>query len=189
MIPSPCVFIVDDDSPVRDSLALWIGMRGYRARAFATAEEFLDVARPDLRGYTLVDLRFSAMDGLQLQEELGRRAVSLPIVFITGHGDVSSARAALKGGAFDFIEKPLDNDRVLELVAAAMAADAKLGEGIVASDRITDRIARLTPREREVMDHVSSLRDIDPSCRAMSSIVGDRFRHGVIPDHALIAAV
>jgi FixJ family two-component response regulator len=154
MSSPPIAHIVDDDSAVRDSLLLWLGMRGIRCQAYESAESFLDVARPDGRGCVLIDLRLEGIDGLQLQAELVARGITMPVIFVTGHGDVATARDALKAGAFDFIEKPVDNDRLVELVRSAMAQDAEQAERRSQAEAAAGRLQRLTRREREVMEQV-----------------------------------
>jgi RNA polymerase sigma factor (sigma-70 family) len=152
---SMCTYIVDDDSAVRDSIALWLGLRGgNRTRSFESAEAFLKEARPDMQGCALIDLQLGGMNGLELQRKLAEVGVVLPIIFITAHGDVASARAALKAGAFDFLEKPIDNDELARLVDSALRADAERVSRARRSRELHGRLSRLTQREREVMDLV-----------------------------------
>jgi RNA polymerase sigma factor (sigma-70 family) len=152
--PAPAAFIVDDDSAVRDSMALWLGMRGIRCLAYASAESFLEAVRPDWRGCVLIDLQLAGIDGLQLQARLAQLRIRMPVIFVTGHGDVGTARDALKAGALDFIEKPVDNDRLVELVGTAMAKDAAQAQREAHAALLTARLQRLTQREREVMQRV-----------------------------------
>jgi len=154
MSPAPAAHIVDDDSAIRDSLSLWLGMRGIRCLAYASAESFLDVVQADWRGCVLIDLQLEGIDGLQLQARLVERRVTMPVIFVTGHGDVATARDALKAGALDFIEKPVDNDRLVELVGMAMAKDAAQAHRQAQAEQLASRMQRLTQREREVMDQV-----------------------------------
>jgi len=150
----PIVYIVDDDAGVRRSMALWLGFRSLATRDFASAEPFLAAIDANCRGCVIVDLRMEGMDGLQLQQQLSARRIELPLLFLTGHGDVPSVRAALQAGAFDFLEKPIDNDRLVERVAAALALDESRWRAAQDVQRLQERIARLTAREREVMDQV-----------------------------------
>ena len=145
------ITIVDDDEAVRDSLALLLNFRGYRTRAFNSAEACLEAWRPDWRGCLLLDLRMSGMDGLALQQALIQRGSLLPIVFLTGHGDLAHARAALKSGAVDFLEKPYEEADLLKAVNEAMERDTR--ESAVHSyvAEIAARIERLSERERQVM--------------------------------------
>jgi FixJ family two-component response regulator len=145
------ITIVDDDEAVRDSLALLLNFRGYRTRAFNSAEACLEAWRADWRGCLLLDLRMSGMDGLALQQALIQRGSLLPIVFLTGHGDLAHARAALKSGAVDFLEKPYEEADLLKAVNEAMERDTR--ESAVHSyvAEIAARIERLSERERQVM--------------------------------------
>jgi len=150
----PVVTLVDDDEAVRDSLALLLNFRGYRARAFASAEACLQAWRPDWRGCLLLDLRMGGMDGLALQQALTQRGSTLPIVFLTGHGDLAHARAALKSGAVDFLEKPYEEAALLAAVSEAMERDHSQYAAHTHVAEIAARIERLSERERQVMDLV-----------------------------------
>src|SRR6266513_1887647 len=103
------VFLIDDDPGVRDSLTLLLSLKGMRTQPFANAESFIETYRPDWSGCVLTDLRMPGMTGLELQAVLRERQVDVPVVVLTAHGDVATARAALKNGAFDFLEKPIDD--------------------------------------------------------------------------------
>jgi RNA polymerase sigma factor (sigma-70 family) len=153
-MPDTQIHIVDDDEAVRDSLSLLLGFRGWRARAYPSAEALLAEWRPDWRGCLLLDLRLGGMDGLALQAALAARGNRLPIVFLTGHGDVAQARAALKAGAVDFLEKPYTEEALLEAVEEALARDAREHARQSRDAEIEARLARLTERERQVMDLV-----------------------------------
>lgn len=147
----PVVTIVDDDEAVRDSLALLLNFRGYRTRAYDSAEACLEAWRPDWRGCLLLDLRMGGMDGLALQQALLARDSSLPIVFLTGHGDLAHARAALKSGAVDFLEKPYEEADLLAAVSEAMERDTRESAAQTHIAEIAARIERLSDRERQVM--------------------------------------
>jgi RNA polymerase sigma factor (sigma-70 family) len=151
---APATYIVDDDDAIRDSLSMWLGMRGIRCLAYPSAESFLDAVQPDWRGCVLIDLQLEGIDGLGLQARLAERKITMPVIFVTGHGDVGTARDALKAGALDFIEKPVDNDRLVELVGSAMARDAALAQRKARAEQLASRMQRLTQREREVMQRV-----------------------------------
>ncbi len=151
---APAAYIVDDDDAIRDSLALWLGMRGIRCLSYASAEAFLEAVRTDWRGCVLIDLKLEGIDGLQLQSRLAERGVTMPVIFVTGHGDVGAARDALKAGAFDFVEKPVDNERLVDLVRGAMARDAGQAQRQAQAAELAGRLQRLTQREREVMEQV-----------------------------------
>ena len=146
------VFIVDDDVAVRDALALLLGLKGYRTAIFSSAEDFLAAYRKDWRGCLVLDIKMSGMTGLDLQSRLASQNVEMPIVIITGHGDAASARQALKSGAVDFLEKPLDEEQLVAAVASALERDARRRAEKVVGDETSTRLARLTPRERQVMD-------------------------------------
>lgn len=155
MIPTDStVYIVDDDASVRDSLALLLRFKGFRISQFDSAEGFLAAWRPDWRGCVLLDLRLGGMDGLAMQRTLAESGSRLPIVFITGHGDIAQARAALKGGAVDFLEKPLDHEALFEAIDEALRTDMRQREEASRQNVIQARIARLTDRERQVMERV-----------------------------------
>lgn len=153
-MPEALVYIVDDDEGVRDSLALLLNFRGWRSRAFDSAEACLAAWRADWRGCLLLDLRMAGMDGLGLQQTLFERGSRLPVVFLTGHGDIAHARAALKAGAVDFLEKPYTEDALLAAVGEAMQRDASQHAAHEHSAVIQARIARLSERERQVMQLV-----------------------------------
>lgn len=148
------VTLVDDDDAVRDSLALLLNFRGYRTRAFSSAEACLDAWQPDWRGCLLLDLRMSGMDGLALQQALIARGSMLPIVFLTGHGDLAHARLALKSGAVDFLEKPYEEAALLKAVEEAIERDMREYATHSHVAEITARIERLSEREHQVMNLV-----------------------------------
>jgi FixJ family two-component response regulator len=151
MTPSGTVFVVDDDEGVRSSLRILLEAAGHRAQAFASAREFLDRYQADQAGCLVLDVRMPGMDGMALQRELSQRHALLPIIFVTGHGDVPLAVEAMKNGAFDFMQKPFGPAELLERVARALAADAEARADAAQRDDILRRYAALTPREREVM--------------------------------------
>jgi two-component system, LuxR family, response regulator FixJ len=145
--PEPSIFIVDDDAAARDSLALLLSLKGFRTLTFARAEDFLATFREEWCGCILVDVRMPGMDGLTLQRELKLRNIKLPVIVMTAHGDVATARHALRAGAIDYLEKPLDDH------ALGGAIDEALAFRVAA--KVTpekDDLSRLTRREREVMD-------------------------------------
>ena len=148
------VAIVDDDVAVRDSLALLLRLHGFGVQAFASGEQFLDWAGTQFVDCVLLDLRMSAMSGLDVQGALASRGLDYPIIVVTAHGDVATTRAALKAGAFDFIEKPFDDEVLLKAIRAASATSAERRTRSERQTRFSQSLARLTPREREVLDHV-----------------------------------
>lgn len=153
-MPDTTVFIVDDDPSVRDSLGLLLGLRGFRTAIFADAESFLNAYRPDWRGCILLDIRMPGMDGLDLQKHLNALGCGLPVVVMTGHGDVESAREAFKAQAVDFLEKPLDQGRLMAALDDALSKCEATRQDADRHDAFASLLAALTPREREVMDMI-----------------------------------
>jgi RNA polymerase sigma factor (sigma-70 family) len=148
------VFIVDDDPSVRDALSLLLGVRGYRTAMFASGEAFLQTWQASWSGCLLIDIRMSGMDGLSLQQELTARGCRIPVIIMSGHGDVSMARAAFKADAVDFLEKPFDDAKLIAAIDEALGrARADYSERQRRS-RSRDMLDELTPREREVMQLV-----------------------------------
>jgi two-component system, LuxR family, response regulator FixJ len=145
------VFIVDDDEGVRTSLGILLDSVGYQAVPFASARDFLDQYDPDRPGCLLLDIRMPDMNGMELQQELVARAIFLPVIFITGHGDVAMAVEAMKNGAFDFLQKPFGHKELLERIGRALEADATARLALARREELERRHASLTPREREVM--------------------------------------
>ncbi len=152
------VAIVDDDVAVRDSLALLLRLHGFDVQAFASGEQFLDRAGTQFVDCVLLDLRMGGLSGLDVQGALASRGLDYPIVVVTAHGDVATTRAALKAGAFDFIEKPFDDDVLLRVIRAASEASERKRAQSERHARFAQSLARLTPREREVLDHVPAAR-------------------------------
>jgi FixJ family two-component response regulator len=149
------VFVVDDDASVRDSLALMLGLAGYRTALYASAEAFLEAFRPDWAGCLVADLRLPGRSGLELQAELGARGSALPVIIITAHGDVPTARMAFHGRAVDFIEKPFDQAQLRAAIEAAFALEQNRIRHIETSGASAARLASLTPRERAVLEHAA----------------------------------
>jgi len=145
------VFIVDDDPAVRDALGLLLGVRGYRTAVFASGEAFLQAWCADWAGCLLVDIRMSGMDGLELQRRLGEQGCLIPIIIVTGHGDVSLARAAFKARASDFLEKPFDDVKLIAAIDEAFAQEAAVRSDVQRRAAGVELLRELTPREREVM--------------------------------------
>jgi two-component system, LuxR family, response regulator FixJ len=152
--PQPTVFIVDADAGLRQSMMLLLGMRGYRTQGLASGDELLAAVRPDSRGCVIIDTKLDSADGMQVMARLRDKEIKLPVLFVSSQADVQSARAALKGGAFDYLPKPIDSDRLTEVIAAAVADDRRRWEGALQAARLRQRLARLTQRERQVMQHV-----------------------------------
>lgn len=150
----PTVFLVDDDPSVRDSLSLFLSLKGFRIQPFASAEDFLSTYRADWPGCLVLDVRMTGMDGLTLQARLRENGVALPVIVMTAYGDVATARTALKGGAIDFLEKPIDVELLHKAVSEALARDRVLREENLESADVQERVARLTERERQVLERV-----------------------------------
>lgn len=148
------VYIVEDDEAVRDSLSLLLQSEGLAVQAYDRATAFLEDWRPDMAGCLVLDIRMPEMDGMELQEALIRRGSDLPIIFVTGHGDVPLAVEAMRQGAVDFIEKPYHEEQLLEKIRAALASNAETRQVREEKQVILDRLAELTPREREIMDRM-----------------------------------
>lgn len=151
MDDSSTVFLIDDDPGVRDSLTLLLSLKGVRTQPFANAESFIETYRPEWAGCVLTDLRMPGMTGLELQTALRQRRIDVPVVVLTAHGDVATARAALKNGAFDFLEKPVDDAMLLEVLQNAMRVDRERRAAVTARSSTDQRIERLTQREREIL--------------------------------------
>lgn len=146
------VFIVDDDASVRDSLALLLGLNGFRTQIFASGETLLTAFRPDWQGCVLLDVRMPGVSGLDIQQELARRGSTLATVIMTAHGDVATARAAMKAGAVDFLEKPIDDEVLIDVLQDAISRQARPRRRKAHADaNIGQRLERLTQRERQVM--------------------------------------
>lgn len=153
MTTDPTIFIVDDDEAIRDSLQLLLESAGFRkVMAYGFSRAFLDEAAPRAGDCLLLDIHMPGMDGLELQEELARRGMRVPVVMMTGHGDVPIAVRAMKAGAVDFIEKPFSDDVMLESVRRALALGAAARQKEEISGEVMDRLASLTSREREVLE-------------------------------------
>jgi len=147
--PEPLVHVVDDEPAIRESLAMLLRSMGLASRAYASAQEFLEAWRPQGAECLVCDVRMPGMSGLELQEALSARSARLPVVLITGHGDVAMAVRAMKAGASDFIEKPFNDQVLLDAVNRALAR-ARDGQGAGRAE-VEARLSALTPREREVL--------------------------------------
>jgi len=147
---SPIVYLVDDDPSVRDALMLLLSLRNIPARPFDDAESLIDELTTDHRGCVLSDLKMPGKSGLELLSELIAKNIRLPIVILTAHGDVATTRAALRGGAFDFLEKPVDEDILVDVLTHALAEEARSFSRQRETDGHRARVSTLTPREREV---------------------------------------
>lgn len=148
------VHIVDDDEAMRDSLRFLLESLQVPVRTHASARDFLSAYNPGQSGCLVLDVRMPEISGLQLQEELAQRRIWIPIVMITGHGDVPMAVRAMKSGAFDFLPKPFNGQDLLECVQRALAADASHRQEDVQRRAAAEQLRLLTSREREVLNHL-----------------------------------
>jgi FixJ family two-component response regulator len=149
------VHVIDDDEAVRDSISMLLDTVGVAHRLYASALEFLDAYDDEFRGCLVLDIRMPTMTGLQLQEELNRRGVTLPIIFITGHGDIPMAVEAMRRGALDFIRKPFGEDDLLERIKEALAHEAASHDERSTLADLQVRYESLSPREHEVFNRVA----------------------------------
>ena len=151
---SPTVFLVDDDEAVRDSLGLLMKSVALTSRSFASAREFLAEYDPDRPGCLVLDIRMPGMSGMELQQKLIEMRAILPIIFITGHGDIPMAVEAMQRGAVDFIPKPFRDHELLDRINKALEDDRKNRDSLIKREEVEKRIAKLTPREKQVLELV-----------------------------------
>ncbi|BAL25970.1 response regulator transcription factor [Azoarcus sp. KH32C] len=149
---TPCAHIIDDDEAIRDALQWLFKTRNVACATWPSAERFLAEVQPDWRGCAVLDIRMEGMSGLECFDALRARGNLLPVVFITGHGDVPMAVSALKKGAFDFIEKPFNDSDLVDVVMRALETDAARQQAAATRDQVEARLALLTAREQEVME-------------------------------------
>lgn len=152
----PTVFIVDDDEAVRNSLRLLLKSVGLAALALPTAQEFLANYDPQQPGCLVLDVRMPGMSGLELQEQLNVRGAIIPVIFITGHGDIPMAVEAMQQGAFDFLQKPFRDQDLIDRIQRALAKDHANRAELSERSLVRERFESLTPREREVLALVTS---------------------------------
>lgn len=154
--PSPpgTVFLLDDEPGMLKALTRLLTVEGFTVRGFTSAREFLAADRPEELSCLVLDVAMPELDGLELQHRLTRAGVLLPIVFLTGHGDIPTSVRAIKAGAVDFLTKPVNDEVLLHAVQAALQRAAEQRDLIAATALLQQRYDRLTPREREVMAHV-----------------------------------
>ncbi len=153
-IEEPTVFIVDDDSEVRETIKMLVESVGLRIEAFAAAQDFLDVYDPERPGCLITDVRMPGMSGIELQAKLLAMKVTLPIIVMSGYADVPTAVRSMRSGAVDFVEKPFDEQMLLERLQLSIANDAQMRRDRAVRNHTMDCFKRLSPREREVMELV-----------------------------------
>jgi two-component system, LuxR family, response regulator FixJ len=170
----PQVYLVDDDPDVRSAVTLLLKTEDFRVSAFADAGGLLDELDGTTPGCAVLDVRLPDMDGLSLQRELRKRDIRMPVVFITGHGDIPMAVRAVNEGALAFLEKPFSDDSLIEAVRHALAIDAERRAGAAERAEVEERLAGLTPRERQVLEALLEgkpnkliARDLDVSVRTV----------------------
>lgn len=156
MTQQPKIYVVDDDARVRDSLRWLLESVSLQVETFGSAADFLHACDPQRHGCLILDIRMPDISGLQLQDILAERGCRLPIIMLSGHGDVRTAVRAVQKGAVDFFEKPFNAQELLDRIQYVLAADTHRHQEESANAAICRRIASLTPREREVLDWVVS---------------------------------
>lgn len=155
--PIPTVHMVDDEAPVRDALAFLLQSHGLVVNSYASGPEFLaTLSTQTLRGCIVLDVRMEPMSGLQVHDELRLRGVRLPVLFLSGHGDIPMAVGALQKGAVDFLEKPFSGDHLVRRIERALALEAEQHAQLGAQIRLQERLQALTDRERAVMRLVAA---------------------------------
>jgi len=150
----PTAYVVDDDEAIRTLWRWLMESNGIAVQTFSTAAEFIAAYKAGGLACLVLDVRLPGMSGLELQEYLKREGIEIPIVFVSGHGDVPTAVSAIKGGAVDFIQKPFGYREVLAIIQRAFERDAEIREKRAKRSQVTERVAALTEREREVMQRV-----------------------------------
>jgi two-component system response regulator FixJ len=162
------VFVVDDDPDVRDSLSVLLSSANFQVETFESARAFLASNAFNRAGCLVADVRMPDMDGLELQEEIGKRRSKLPVIIITGHGDVPLAVRAMKAGAVDFLEKPFEEERLIGAIRRALTAHSEMQSQAKVVEAVSARIAQLTGREREVLSLVVAGRANKEIARALN---------------------
>jgi FixJ family two-component response regulator len=156
MSETPLIHVVDDDESLRTSLLRLLRAAGFEARGYGSTGDFLLNPLPDRPGCVLLDVRLPGPSGLELQAALRRQGVTLPVIFLTGHGDVATSVRAMQAGAVDFLTKPVTRDTLFEALRRALARDGRERAALAEADELRRRFASLTRREREVFDAVAS---------------------------------
>lgn len=152
--PAGLVHIVDDEEAIRDSLAWLLTSRGIASRGYESGEAFLATYAPEMRGIIILDIRMGGLSGIEVLDRLVARGASQPIVILSGHGDVPAAVAALKMGAVDFLEKPFNDNQMVDRVIELLALEATRFAARASRGAVQERLASLSEREREVMERM-----------------------------------
>jgi FixJ family two-component response regulator len=153
---SPTVFLIDDDSALLDALARLLRSFDLNVAAFVSPQKFLDQFNPGLSGCLVLDVSMPNLNGLELQQELAARGNELPVIFLTGRGDIPMSVQAMKQGAVDFLTKPVQAQNLIEAIQAAVEKDRRNHRTLAELAEFGERLSTLTPREREVLEHVIS---------------------------------
>jgi len=154
MSAKPLIHIVDDDEAMRDSLAWLLDGERYAVHTYASGEDFLERHAPGRPACVILDIRMPGISGVEVHERLVRRGALTPVIFVTGHGDVPMAVEAIKRGAFDFIEKPFSETKLMAIIGRALEDDERRAGESSALSEVAQRLGKLSPREREVLDLV-----------------------------------
>jgi two-component system response regulator FixJ len=152
MKKNPIVMVVDDDSGVRNAMRALLKSVGLESAQYPSAQEFLAAYQLEQPGCLVLDIRMPGMSGLELQQQLNLRGAVIPVIFMTGHGDIPMAVEAMQHGAFDFLQKPFRDQDLLDRIQKALVKDGQLRQSLGEHTRIRERLESLTPREREVLD-------------------------------------
>jgi two-component system, LuxR family, response regulator FixJ len=152
MKKNPLVVVVDDDSGIRNAMRALLRSVGLESMQYASAQEFLAAYQPSQPGCLVLDIRMPGMSGLELQQQLNLRGAVIPVIFMTGHGDIPMAVEAMQHGAFDFLQKPFRDQDLLDRIQRAIVRDGELRQSLGEHARIKSHLESLTPREREVLD-------------------------------------
>jgi FixJ family two-component response regulator len=154
MSQTPTIFVIEDDAEVREAIQMFLEARDYPVATFPSGIAYLEQFDPDAPGCLLLDVRMPGMSGLDLQEQLAAQPQHPPVIIITGHGDIPMAVRALNAGAFDFVQKPFNDKKLLEIIAKALDLDASNRAKLAHLRDIENRLGQLTQREREILDQV-----------------------------------
>lgn len=154
MADQPTVFLVDDDASARKSLRFLVESIGLPVETYDSAVEYLDAYDPEKAGCLVLDVRMPRMSGLELQQKLADSGIRIPIIFVSGHADIGMASRAFRAGAFDFVEKPVNNQELLERIQQAIDRDTRWRQEARHGDEVQARLDRLTPREKEVLEMI-----------------------------------
>jgi two-component system response regulator FixJ len=152
MTANPIVMVVDDDAGVRNAMRTLLKSVGIQSTLYPSAQEFLGAYQPTQPGCLVLDIRMPGMSGLELQQELNLRGAVIPVIFMSGHGDIPMAVEAMQHGAFDFLQKPFRDQDLLDRIQRAIVKDAEMRKSLGEHTRIQAHLESLTPREREVLD-------------------------------------